>query len=69
MKDKDKKKKLGAEKLEKREAPFMPISYQDDTEGTGGGTTQERTGSRQVGEDNVPDEGGSLERPRYDRTR
>ncbi len=65
---KDTKKKLDAEKLEKREAPFMPITYQDDTEG--GGTTQDRnTVSRRVGEDRVPPEGGSLERPRYDRER
>ncbi len=65
---KDKKKKLNVEKLEKRKAPFMPITYQDDTEG--GGTTQDRNTVSRRSADNLPDEpGGSLERPRYDRER
>ncbi len=69
MKDKDKKKKLGAEKLEKREAPFMPITYQDDVEGTTGGTGYERTGGRAPASGPPDPDGGSLDRPRYDRER
>jgi len=68
--DKDLKKKLGAEKLEKREAPFMPISYQDDTEGSGGGGGTERSvGSRGLPEDlrSGGDGGGDIDRPRVDR--
>ena len=67
--DKDlKKTKLGAEKLEKREAPFMPISYQDDTEGSGGGGGTERSVGSRVPEDirNPDEDGGGLERPRFD---
>ncbi len=67
-KAKDTKKKLGAEKLEKRKAPFMPITYQDDTEG-GGGTTQERNTVSRRSADVEVDRTGSMDRPRYDRER
>jgi len=66
-KDKDTKKKLDAEKLEKREAPFMPITYQDEESGGGGGT--ERSVGSRLPEDLRPGDegGGSIERPRVDR--